>query len=112
MGECLGLNSYRQQWEAACKDALCNSAMKSPYTFPYKLHNFELQPGKNLSNIETKLYFDTCGCIFTSGGDIQKIFDQTLENCLLWRWLAIDYWLCIHGYWISAHRITFHHHAK
>ena len=27
MGKFLGLNLYRQQWEAACKFALCNSTM-------------------------------------------------------------------------------------
>ena len=38
----LGLSLYRQQWEAACKLALCNRAMtEGPHTISYKLHSFE-----------------------------------------------------------------------
>ena len=43
MGECLGLNLYRQQWETACNFALCNSTMTECYT------SIETaQPGQNL----------------------------------------------------------------
>ena len=76
IGECLELNLYRQQWEAACNFALCNSTWQSSHKFPYKLHwivtraKFS-QISRRSSTLMT--------CISASGSDIQKSFDLTLE---------------------------------
>ena len=77
MGECSGLNLCRQQWEAACNFALCDSTITESLSIPISaLHNFGLLPGQNLANYHYKALH-----VSASVGDVNFLwFEQRKKN--------------------------------